>query len=276
MHTFTTAGTGTSCLACTLECVLHSPQLVNYLLDKNCATEDINSRKRNAAALVKEVVALTSQKWGKNDEGFTDLSSVVTALHKYSKGATTNPRDCFEALLQSMHTGLSKISQIPGSLARTTLNQNSLDAWDAAAKAGTYSFLTELFQGQLLRDTNVYEHFWNLTFTGSPEGPGDMLQALLEKHLTGTMVTYAPLLLIIYVDKLAYTATLAVGGDTYSLYAVLYKHPDTSYAAVCEHRGQWTIFKDSTCVPTTENEALDQYRRVCAVCYKKVITATQA
>ena len=267
MHTFTTTDPETSCLASTLECLLHSPQLVNYLLDKTCVTEDINTRKRNAAALVKEVGALARHKWDKG-ETHGDLSLALAALRKYSKGATANTRQCTGALLQGLHDGLSKVSRLPPSLA----HGGALDAWDTRAKA-SYSFLTELFQGQLLRDIDgVYDHFWDIALAGRT---GDMLQDLVDKHFTGTMVTYAPLLLLIHVDAVdTYPEALVVGGCSYDLYALAYMPDETSYAAVCEHRGHWTLFKDGTCTPTTPPST---HNRVRLLCYKKnIVTAMQS
>ena len=250
---------GTTCyLAAALQCMLHSPQLVNYLLTQGCAAEDVNNRKKNASALTKAIIDLAKQMWTEPDDGSPlRLAEVGAALGKHSKTFAApqyqDAHECMLALIDGLHQGLSKMKPLPMSIARNALlaaGAEHIAAWNAAAQRD-YSFLTEIFQGQMLKN-GQYEHFWSVSLNLAS---GESLQQLLAEHFYGATVTYTPLLFIIQLNRFTptgekidkfinYGLFLPFGGSHYRLYAVCL-HRDAHYTAICENHGQWTHFNDA-------------------------------
>lgn len=275
--------TSTTCyLSSALQLLLHSPQLVNYLLSDGCATQDLNGRKRNASVLTKEILSLASRYWKEPDDGTPlDVSAVLAALQKHSKtfakGTYHDAHECFLVVVDALHQGLSKLDRIPNSLARAALDRAHLQAWDESCATG-YSFLAEIFQGQMLKNA-TYEHFWSLSLNLAD---GDKLTQLLESYCHNAEVTYGPLLLVLHLNRfdaqgnklekfVDYGLDLDFAGSRYVLYAVCL-HRGCHYTAMCENHARWMHFDDAHCTPTEDPNHIIQ-RDAYMLCYKKVLTA---
>lgn len=269
-------------LATALQCLLHAPQLVNYLLAEVGASVDMNTRKRNAAALTKEIISAAQHFWKDPGDEPLPLDDLATALQRhaktFAKGSFQDAHECILALIDALHQGLSKTSRVSRSLAREALQDQTahLAAWDEACSKD-YSFLTEIFQGQSKNSKGAYEHFWSVSLNVAS---GDSLTQLLESHFDATTVTYAPLILLVHFNRfdatgnkvkkfIDYGTELDFADASYALFAVC-MHAESHYTAICEHRGHWSFYDDAACIRTTDPNGIIQ-RDAYVLCYKKVL-----
>ena len=282
---------GSTCyLSAALQCVLHSPQLVNYLLTDLCLGDDLQVRKRNAVAFTKALVALARETWLEPRSSSLNPAPLLESLAKVKKpfakmGQQHDAHECILAILDTLHQGLSKMPAITQSVARETLREDAGNcaAWDAHC-ARDYSFLAELFQGQSKRQGTAYEHFWSVSLNIG--GDDTALHTMLLKHFEGegATVTYAPLLLVIHFNRfdakgqkfakfISYGLELQFAGNEYALYAVCMHRgtaDDGHYTAICENHSQWMHFDDETSNPVTNPDTIIQ-KDAYVLFYKKVL-----
>lgn len=290
---------GQTCyLAAALQCLLFSPQLINYFLTSPCLDEDQNKRKKNAVLLVNAVSDLARHTWlDPTDDTvpppLLDPAPVLIALGKNVKqfnkgpGVQQDAHECLLALLDTMHQGLSRLKRVEHSVARAALANKAaaLAAWDAACTTD-YSFLRELYVGQIQTGEHTYDHFWSITLPFTTEnrenGTTLSLDHMLGKHFAATPVTYAPLLLLIHFNRFDSTGTkmdtfvhygieVDLGGDTYELYTVILHSGQSEgghYTAMVCHQQHWMHCDDSQCTPVAEMNSIIQ-KDAYVLCYKK-------
>lgn len=163
---------GSSCyLNAALQCLLHAPQLTNYFLSE-CVQDDLQRKRLNACQVAAEYGALAAAFWRDDAKAPLDTAPLHAALAKVHRPfgrAANGPHDAHEAmlvLLRCLHDALSKTAPVQQSLAAPHV---AAEAWDAHSRAGGYSMLTEIFQGQLevtvagaAYASTTHEHFWDL------------------------------------------------------------------------------------------------------------------
>ncbi len=216
---------GNTCyLNAALQCVLYVPQLTNYFLSP-CANDDLLKKRLNACAVANEYAALVRALWGTPPTEPLSSEALRVALAKVHKtfGNATMQHDAHEALvalLHTLHDALAKTSPIQESLAAPHVH---LDSWNAHNK-GNYSFLTELFQGQMRVTvagpgyvSTSYDHFWDLSL--AVDGMTGSVAQAVARHLEPTTVdgfkqgdeyitvditrqfVYLPLILVVHLKR---------------------------------------------------------------------------
>ncbi len=217
---------GNACfLNAALQCLLYTPQLSNYFLSE-CPGDDLLKKRVNACAVAQEFTTLVRALWTTPPDAPLNSGPFRAALAKVHKtfGNKMMQHDAHEALvavLHTLHDALAKTGKIPESLAAPHVH---LDSWSAHNRAN-YSFLTELFQGQLRATvagpryvSTTYDHFWDvsLAIDGTTASLGQALARYLEptavegyktpegEYITATVtreVVYFPLVLVVHLKR---------------------------------------------------------------------------
>jgi ubiquitin C-terminal hydrolase len=194
---------GNACyLNAALQCLLHTPPLANYFMS-DCAQEDASRRRVNARAVAAEFAALARAMWRPADPppdedpaAALDPAGVLAALAKVHRafGNRTMQHDAHEALmalLGTLHDAQDRTPRLVDSPAERHVH---LESWAAHTKGkGGYSFLTEVFQGQMrVRVTGpgysstTYEHFWDLSL--AVDGRTSSVQQAIARHLEPAVI----------------------------------------------------------------------------------------
>jgi ubiquitin C-terminal hydrolase len=192
-------GAGGGGFLAAVQCLLHAPQLVNYFLDGKCAEEDLQRKRLNACRVAQEFGALAEAFWRDADQTCLDASPLHAAVAKANRGfaragGAADAHESMLVLLRCLHDALAKTKPVPQSLAAQHAHAG---AWEEHAAAAGYSFLTEVFQGQIetvtaseTAATTAHEHFWDLSL--SIEGCTSVQQAIVRFLAPETAEGYAP------------------------------------------------------------------------------------
>lgn len=229
-----------------LQCLLHVPQLVNFV--RHDMFEGCLYRKRkNACDVATEFSKLASAYWTSNDTIST--SGILDAFfrsHRSFRGKR-HANDAAEALMlliESFHAALANAKQIED---HPVPFHGDRTSWDAYITSSGYSPMTDIFLGQRRLETG-FETFLGLTLAN-----------------VATMATFEftrlPLILVITLQKsedkqfTTYDGEMHVRecgvGDVsvrYALFAVLLHHGDTSgghWTALARHGDEWTHYDDA-------------------------------
>lgn len=297
--------TGNACyLNAALQCLLYSPQLTNYFLSEY-ADADMQRKRVNACSLATEYAGLVRAMW-RSETAPLDPEPVRLALSKIHKvfANRAQQHDAHEALvamLQVLHDAMAKTARVEESVAEPCVE---LGPWVAHNKAN-YSFLTEVFQGQMRVEvagpgysSTTYEHFWDLSLAidGSTSSVPQAIARYMEPHtvdgyrhedayisvdITRTL-TYLPLVLVVHlkrfdnrrtkIDKFVdYAVDMDIGDSRYTLFAVCLHSGDVAgghYAAMCESHGRWFYLDDDSARQVTDLNSIIQ-RDAYVLMYRK-------
>jgi ubiquitin C-terminal hydrolase len=286
---------GNACyLNAALQCLLYAPQLTNYFLSE-CPDADTQRKRVNACSLATEYAALVHALW-RSATAPLDPEPVRVALAKIHKsfGNRVQQHDAHEALvalLHVLHDALAKTAPIAESVAEPCVH---LDSWHAHNK-GNYSYLTEVFQGQMRVDvagpgysSTTYEHFWDLSLAidGGTASVAQGIARYLEPHRVDgyrhddayisvdvvRTFTYLPLVLVVHlkrfdnrrnkIDKFVdYAVDMDIGDARYTLFAVCLHSGDVArghYAAMCESHRMWFYLDDESCKTVEDMNSIIQ------------------
>lgn len=276
---------GNTCyLNSALQCLLFCPHLTNYFLH-GLYEADANKRKKNASRVVDEYASLVKQYWsGSSGATALDPEPLAAAFRKLWKrfvaGQQHDAHDALHCLLQALHDGTSKTAAAtPHSKATAVLRGAALDAWHEHNR-GNYSFVTEVFQGQLRKTVGGdvhYEHFMDLSLALTADVKS--VAAAIAQHLAPTVPegsgatvgyqpTYLPLALVLHLKRfdnklqkverfVDYPVTLDLSSltgrqeDTYALFAVCFhsgQYGSGHYVACCNFRNTWYVLNDDSSV----------------------------
>lgn len=298
---------GNTCyLNAALQCLLHAPQLTNYVLSE-FVEHDTRKIRLNACALAAEYISLAKAYWTDWDRpGCLDTAGLKAALAKVHKSfGNAQPHDAHEALvviLKHLHDAWAKTPRVSPSVAEAYVD---VAAWNAQAAKDGYSMLTELFQGQMELVTAApcgyrsvsHEHFLgvSLDVCGSVaqgiarvqhvESIDDYAMPSGERTTVrhGRRFAYLPLVLVLHLKRFGpdgdkvdtfvdYSTTLDLtslgpGGGAYDLFAVMF-HRGGHYTAACEAGGRWFLFDDERGTEVHDINAVVQ-RDAYVLMYKK-------
>lgn len=270
---------GNTCwLNAALQCLLHVPQLVNFV--RNDMFEECLFRKRkNACDLVTEFSMLAKAYWESDEE--RSPSRILEAFlktHRSFKGKrhTNDAAEALTLMIESFHAALANTKQITDHPVPFEGDQTS---WDAYITSSGYSPITDIFVGQR-RLGQAFETFLGLTL--------DTASTSVTKTMASFEFTRLPLILMITLQKSEDKQFTAYDGEMhvrehlaetgavdvrYALFAVLLHHGDSMtghWTALACNKGVWTHHDDATSVPLTHINDIVQKDAVMLL-YKRLL-----
>ena len=293
---------GTTCyLNVAMQCLLYTPQLVNYFLS-GLYNQDLLKKRQNASALCEEFASLVHTYWRSEDN--LNLDRFIAAFLKCNRSFVLDQQhdahEVFNMILTILHESLSKTKEIEESVALEYVNR---EAW-RAQNDKNYSFITELVQNQveisIEGSESRYEHLWDISL---PIDTCSSIQAALTKYVEAETIhdykrgehtldvrctrkfVYTPVIMIIHlkrfnnknkkIDKFVdYATELTISaGAAYALFAVI-MHSGTlhngHYTCCCEVKGHWFKMDDQVVTPIVDINAIIQ-RDAYMLFYKRIM-----
>jgi len=264
-----------------LQCMLHVPQLVNFVRDdmfESCLLQ----KRKNACEFAIEFSKLAKTYWSLIESTATPdaITEAFMRVHRSFKGKR-HKHDAGEALLLSidtLHTALGNV----GHLIDDDDDQHPMpfegneDEWAKHVAHTGNSPILDIFTGQQLVGT-VYEHFTSVMLDP---------MASVDKAFESLTFTYLPLILIATIKKsedkqfVGYSDTLSLRDAAYhvdyALFAVLMHHgtsADGHWTALVHHLGKWTHVDDERQTVLTDLNDIIQKDAVMLL-YKRLLPTT--
>lgn len=256
-----------------LQCLLHVPQLVNFVrhdMFEGC----LFKKRKNACDLAVEFSKLAKAYWTGPEDGERSATSVLEAFartHRAFKGKR-HKNDAGEALLlfvDTLHAALANAKKIPD---HPVPFEGDAASWDAHAEAAGYSPVFDIFAGQR-RMEKTHETFWGLALDHS---------APVTKALSAYDFTRLPLILVITLQKsedkkfVTYDADMRIGENgfevRYKLFAALLHHgsaDDGHWTALACHAESWTHHDDASSSAVHVNDVVQ--RDAVMLLYKRIL-----
>lgn len=257
-----------------LQCLLHVPQLVNFVrhdMFEGC----LFKKRKNACDLAVEFSKLAKAYWTGPEDGERSASSVLAAfarVHRAFKGKR-HKNDAAEALtlfVDTLHGALANKERIAD---HPVPFEGDAASWNAHATAVGYSLVLDVFAGQRRLENKTHEFFWGLTLDHS---------APVTKALSSYRFTRLPLILMITLQKsedkqfVTYDADMRIGENNfevrYKLFAVLLHHggaDDGHWTALACHADSWTHYDDASASTVHVNDVVQ--RDAALLLYKRVL-----
>lgn len=295
---------GTTCyLNVALQCLLYTPQLVNYFLS-GLYNQDLLKKRQNASAMCEEFASLVHTYWRTADA--INLDRFIAAFLKCNRSFVLDQQhdahEVFNMILNILHESLSKTKEISESVAHEYVNR---EAWHGQNDKN-YSFITELVQNQVEISMSTtatesrYEHLWDISL---PIDTCSSIQSALGKYVEEEMIhgykrgeqsmdlrctrkfVYTPIIMILHlkrfdnknkkIDKFVdYATELTISaGAAYALFAVIMHSGtlhDGHYTCCCEVKGHWYKCDDEVVTPITDINAIIQ-RDAYMLFYKRIM-----
>lgn len=260
-----------------LQCLAFTPALANYF-SSSTYKGDVSRKRMNASALCDEFAGVLHTYWKTtNEPNPQPLIERFSKCHRtFNVLAQHDIHEFIHLFLGSLHAGLAKTKRFAAPSDAVV----DVEAWTTNNAAHGYSFLTEVFQSQVvvrMSDSSDvhYEHDWgfSLAIDGVSSVAGALARHLGDEELAsgsldGRMVrisrrvVHAPLVLVLHLKRfdnttskiekfVDYGTDLTMPGTAtrYSLYAVAC-HTGSSdsghYWAMCEVMGSWYRVNDES------------------------------
>jgi len=269
------ANDGNTCwMNSALQCLLHVPQLVNFVRH-DMFQECLFKKRKNACDLATEFSKLARAYWAGSEKGERSASAVVEAFmrtHRAFKGKR-HKNDAAEALMlfvDTLHAALANTTRIPD---HPVPFEGDAASWDEHAKAAGYSLIFDVFVGQRRLEDDTFETFWGLTLDHSVP---------VTKGLSAYAFTRLPLILAITLQKseekqfVTYDADMPVAENgfevRYKLFAVLLHHggaEDGHWTALACHADSWTHYDDAAASGVHVNDVVQ--RDAAMLLYKRIL-----
>lgn len=255
-----------------LQCLLHVPQLVNFV--RHDMFEGCLFRKRkNACDLATEFSKLAKAYWNNSaEQSAAGVLEAFVRTHRSFKGKR-HKNDAAEALMlfvDTLHSALANTEQIPD---HPVPFEGDKESWDAHAKIAGHSLISDVFAGQRRLDTSSFETFLGLTLDHT---------APVTKALAAYDFTRLPLILAITLQKsedkqfVPYEAEMRVAENSfevhYKLFAVLLHHggaDDGHWTALACHADSWTHYDDATSSAVHVNDVVQ--KNAAMLLYKRLL-----
>lgn len=246
------ANEGNTCwMNATLQCLLHVPQLVNFVRDDMFAESLVHKRK-NACDFASAFAELARKYWASADVlSAGDAIEAFMRIHRSFKGKR-HRHDAGEALLlclDTLHTAMGNVRKIDDHPVSFDGCPEERDAWEKHAEVAGHSPIADIFVGQRQVEDG-YEQFTSLTLDP---------HATIEKSFEGLRFTRLPLTLIVTLKKTENKQFVGYGDElvlhdatfqvSYKLFAVLMHHGSSAtghWTALAQNRGAWKHFDDAT------------------------------
>lgn len=224
-----------------LQCMLHVPQLVNFVRDDLFAGCLAHKRK-NACDFAAAFSELAKGYWGAGGVLSTEKAAeAFMRVHRSFKGKR-HKHDAGEALtlcLDTLHTALGNAESISDHPIAFD-DAESKRAWEQHVGSVGYSPILDMFTGQR-KHAGEFVHFSNLTMD-----PAD-------KTFDGLSFTRLPLVLTVAIpgDQFVDYGDELILRDAafrveYRLIAVIMRHAGDRWTALAQHLGAWKHFDNST------------------------------
>lgn len=250
MPGFTNEG-NTCWMNATLQCLLHVPQLVNFVRDEMFAESLVHKRK-NACDFASAFAELAQKYWASGDVlSAADAMEAFMRVHRSFRGKR-HRHDAGEALLlcmDTLHAAMGNVQKIDDHPVPFEGRPEETDAWEKHADVAGHSPIADIFTGQR-KVGNEYEQFTSLALDP---------HATVEKSFEGLEFTRLPLILVVTLKKTEDKQFVGYGDElvlhdvafqvSYKLFAVLMHHGSSAeghWTALAQNRGAWKHFDDAS------------------------------
>lgn len=261
-------------LIATLHCVLHIPQLTNFLLDDHLVRSSLVTKRKNACEFAVGVSELAKTYWSKGSSGpiSSDTSSSYTSLdgtafdkvldaflriHRSFKGKRhdRNAADAVRACLETFHLAFGNVPDVEHPV-----------RFDDDVRTTPRSIVSDVFEG-------VFDDAKTFTAVSIDD---TSVTTTIVKSLESYAFRRTPLMLVLKLPDhfVSYDVDLTMierGFQVpYALVAVLLHHheDDGRWTTLACHDGQWRHFENDhvTSVPVNsivqKNAAMLLYKRL--------------
>ncbi len=260
------ANQGNTCwMNAAMQCLLHTPQLVNFVRH-DMFDECLFRKRKNACDIAVEFSKLAAAYWNSDDAKDTlstgGILDAFLKMHRSFKGKrhTNDAGEALMLMLDSLHAALANTKRISD---HPVPFEGDLPSWDAYIASSGYSPVTDIFLGQR-RLADGFESFMGLTVDDA-----------VSKSVSTYEFTRLPLILVITLQKsedkqfTAYDGEMHVhehlaAGKTavrYALFAVLLHHGDAvggHWTALACHGGEWTHHDDASSTRVHVNDVVQK------------------
>jgi ubiquitin C-terminal hydrolase len=234
-----------------LQCLLHVPQLVNFVrsdMFEGCLAH----KRKNACDFASAFAELAKEYWSSPREAMSTqrATEAFMRIHRSFRGKR-HKHDAGEALLlcvDALHSAMGNVQRIHDHPVPLE-GQEETDAWERHVCATGYSPIVDMFAGQRKIETGR-EQFTSLTLDP---------HATVEKSFEDIQFTRLPLILMTTLKKNETKQFVGYGDElvlhdakfrvTYRLFAVLMHHGSSAeghWTALAQHRGEWKHFDDAS------------------------------
>lgn len=263
-----------------LQCLLHVPQLVNFVRHDDLVTRSLVTKRKNACSLVLAFSKLAKAYWSSSDDTdklAAEFEAAFVQMHRTFKG-TRRQHDAGEALLlalNSFHSALGNMEHVPDAHPVPFEDAEALERWNEHVRATGYSPIVDIFGGQR-RVGDGYEQFTGVVLDCHPT---------LEKCFEGHRFARLPLIMVVTLNKkndkqfVSYGDSLTlddVGSGylvAYELFAALLHHGDEKgghWTALARHKTSWKYFDDDVVTDISDLNDLVQKDTV-VLLYKRTL-----
>lgn len=266
---------GNTCwMNATLQCLLHVPQLVNFVRDDMFAESLVHKRK-NACDFASAFAELARKYWTSADVlTANDATEAFMRVHRSFKGKR-HRHDAGEALLlclDTLHAAMGNVQKIDDHPVPFEGRPEETDAWQRDSSVTGHSPIVDIFMGQQ-KVGDKYEQFTSLTLDP---------HATIEKSFEGLEFTRLPLTLVVTLKKTGDKQFVGYGDElvlhdvayqvSYKLFAVLMHHGQSTghWTALAQNRGTWKHFDDAAETPVEDLNNIIQKDAVMLL-YKRML-----
>lgn len=269
------ANDGNTCwMNAALQCLLHVPQLVNFVrsdMFAGCLTH----KRKNACDFAAAFSDLARDYWTSRDAmSVQRVTEAFMRIHRSFKGKR-HKHDAAEALLLSVDTLHVALGNVPRIHDHPVLleGREETDAWEQHVRTTGYSPIVDIFTGQQ-KTGNGHEQFTSLTLDP---------HTVVEKSFEGVEFTRLPLILMVTLKKNENKQFVGYGDElvlhdarfqvAYRLFAVLMHHGSSTeghWTALAQHRGEWKHFDDASETAVTDLNNIIQ-KDATMLFYKRVL-----
>ena len=259
----------------TLQCLLHVPQLVNFVRDDMFAGSLVHKRK-NACDFASAFAELARTYWTSPGGVLStaDATEAFMRVHRSFRGKR-HRHDAGEALLlcvDTLHTAMGNVEKIDDHPVPFEVPEEK-DAWERDATVAGHSPITDIFAGQQ-KIGDKYEQFTSLALDP---------HATVEKSFEGLKFTRLPLILVAALKKTEDKQFVGYGDElvlhdaafqvSYKLFAVLMHHGSSTtghWTALAQNRGAWKHFDDAGETPVEDLNNIIQ-KDAMVLLYKRML-----
>ena len=260
----------------TLHCVVHLPQLTNFLLDERLVRSSLVTKRKNACEFAVGLSEFAIAYWSSTSSAtsshatssatsvaFDKVLDAFLRIHRSFKGKRhdRNAAEAFRSCLETLHSACGNVPDVEHPI---RFDGDDGDDGDDDVRTTHRSIVSDVFEG-VFDDGNTF------TVMSIDDTTVTTVVKFLESHA----FRKTPLTLVVTLPDhfVPYDMDLTVierGFQVpYALVAVLLHHHEEKWTALAYHAGQWRHFENGRVTPVPINSIVQ--KNAAMLLYKRLL-----